>query len=512
VPVDGVVLEGASLVDESWLTGESTPVARGPGDAVLAGTRNGHGSFVLRVDKVADDTALAAIVRRVEEAHAHKAPVQRLADRVAAWFVPAVLLVSAVTFVGWARLAPEPGLGTALRQAIAVLVVACPCALGLATPTAVLVGITRAAERGVLVRGGRALEALQRVTTVVFDKTGTLTAGTPEVVEVIARDGDVDGLLRLAAAVERASEHPLAAAVVARAAALGLQLPPVEAVEAHPGGGVEARVGGAAVALGSARWLRDRGVAPDALDALVDRAEAVARQGATPVLVAVDGVARGLLAIADPPRADAADAVAALRSSGLDVWILSGDLPAVADAVGRAVGVEPARVLGGLRPDEKVERIAALRAGGAVVAMVGDGVNDAPALASADVGIALGTGTDVAVAASDVTLVGARLGGVVEALGLSRRTMRIVRQNLAWAFGYNAVLIPLATGVLQPVLGVRLSPLACAVAMSLSSVTVVLNALRLRHDGWAELVEHALASLGRLDGAYVPEADARTQR
>ena len=497
IPADGVIEEGASVIDESMLTGESIPLSKRAGDHVIGATRNGSGSFVFRVLRAGEDTTLAEIVRLVQRAQARKAPIQRAADAIAAWFVPTVLGLATLTFAAWMLLGPEPPLAVALRQAVAVLIVACPCALGLATPTAVLVAIAHAAERGILFRGGESIEAAQRLTTVVFDKTGTLTEGKPEVVAVV---GDERELVRLAAAAELGSEHPLAEAILARASALDLELPSAERFNALEGRGVEARIEGRTVVLGNAALMASRDVDVGSLAA---QAEAHAEQGATSIYVAVDGEARGLIAVQDPPKPSAEPAVAALTRRGLDVWILSGDALPVARALAARVGVPADRVAAELLPHEKAERVRAMQSAGRVVAMVGDGINDAPALAQADVGIALGTGTDVAVAASDITLVGGNVEGVVTAVELSQRAMRIIRQNLAWAFAYNAILIPVAMGVLYPLLGIRLTPLMSAVAMSLSSVSVVLNSLRLRYDDWSEFLVGALSALARLEGGYV---------
>jgi Cu+-exporting ATPase len=506
IPADGVIEEGASVIDESMLTGESIPLSKRAGDPVIGATRNGSGSFVFRVLRAGEDTTLAEIVRLVQRAQTRKAPVQRAADAIAAWFVPTVLGLSALTFATWMLLGTEPPLAVALRQAVAVLIVACPCALGLATPTAVLVAIGHAAERGILFRGGESIELAQRLTTVVFDKTGTLTEGKPEVVGVVGeRAGDERALMRLAAAAELGSEHPLAEAIVAHARALGfgeegLALPNAESFHAFEGRGVEARIEGTTVVLGNLGLMTSRGVD---VGAFVARAQAYANEGATCMFVAVDGEARGLIAVQDVAKPSAEPAVAALTRRGLDVWILSGDALPVARALAARVGVPAHHVIAELLPHEKAERVRAMQSKGQVVAMVGDGINDAPALAQADVGIALGSGAEVAVAASDITLVGASVQGVVTAIELSQRAMRIIRQNLGWAFAYNAILIPVAMGVLYPLLGIRLTPLMSAFAMSLSSVSVVLNSLRLRYDDWGAFLVGALSELARTEGGYV---------
>ncbi|MBX5490782.1 MAG: copper-translocating P-type ATPase [Chloroflexi bacterium] len=476
VPVDGVVVEGRSTVDESMLTGESLPVEKGPGDTVIGATLNKTGSFVFRATKVGRDTTLAQIVRLVEEAQGSKAPIQRLADTVAGYFVPVVLALAALTFGLWLLVGPEPRLSFALTAAIAVLIIACPCALGLATPTAIMVGTGRAAELGILIRGGEALEQAHRIDTIVLDKTGTLTRGKPAVVGVVAAAEWSEGvLLRLAAAAERGSEHPLGEAIVARAQADGLALPAAEAFAALPGQGVRARVEGHEVLLGNRALLEQAGID---VTALVARAEAYADRGATPLYVAIDGHAAGLIAVADTLKPEAREAVAALRALGLAVWMLTGDHRATAEAIAREVGID--RVLAEVQPAQKATQVKALQAQGRVVAMVGDGINDAPALAQADLGIAIGTGTDVALAASDITLVGGDLRGIVAAIALSRQTVGTIKQGLFWAFAYNVLLIPVAMGALYPLFGVLLNPVLAAAAMAMSSVSVVTNALRLR--------------------------------
>jgi Cu+-exporting ATPase len=480
VPVDGVVQEGGSSVDESMLTGESLPVEKSPGDQVIGGTLNSNtGAFVFRATRVGKDTTLAQIVRLVEEAQASKAPMQRLADTVASYFVPAILALAALTFVGWLVLyhGPEPQLTLALQAAIAVLIIACPCALGLATPTAIMVGTGTAAAHGILIRGGEALEAARRIDTVVLDKTGTLTRGAPSVTSILARGLSESDLIRLVAAAERSSEHPLGQAVVARATALGLDVPNVDRFRAVAGRGVQAVVDARDLLVGNQALMRESGVA---LDGLVQQAEGLAQAGASPVYVAVSGEAVGLIGVADTLKPGASEAVERLRALGLNVWLLTGDRRTTAEAIGRQAGIPPDRVLADVMPDQKAARIHALQAQGKVVAMVGDGINDAPALAQADLGIAIGTGTDVAMAASDITLVGGDLRGIVTAIGLSRQTVRVIKQGLFWAFAYNVVLIPVAMGLLYPLIGVLLSPVLAAAAMALSSVSVVTNALRLR--------------------------------
>jgi Cu+-exporting ATPase len=475
VPVDGVVLQGASSVDESMLTGEPLPVDKDPGSEVIGGTMNGSGSFVLRAQRVGADTVLAQIVTLVAQAQGSKPPIQRVADRVTGWFVPAVLIVAAATFGAWMAFGPEPRLTFALSSAIAVLIVACPCAMGLATPTAVMVGTGMGAEAGILIRDGAALENAGRVSAVVLDKTGTITRGTPEVVDVIAAPVETPlAVLRLAAAVERGSEHPLGEAVVRRAEADGVTPPTVADFASLPGRGVRAVVDGREIVVGSHAHV---GAADPAL---VAAASDAARHGRTTVHVARDGIPIGVIVIADAVKPESADAIRALGSAGIEVWMLSGDRRETAEAIGSEVGIGPERVLAEVLPSGKRERIVELQAAGHVVAMVGDGINDAPALAQADVGIALGTGADVAVEASDITLVRGDLRAVPAAIRLSRATMRTIRQNLGWAFGYNIVLIPVAAGIAFPFAGLLLSPALAAGAMALSSVSVVGNSLRLR--------------------------------
>jgi Cu+-exporting ATPase len=477
VPLDGVVVEGSSSVNEAMLTGESRHVSKTPGDELFGGTINGSGAFRMRVTRIGADTVLAQIVRMVEEAQGSKAPVQRLADRVSAIFVPVVLTVALATFVAWMAFGPsETRLTLALVNAVAVLIIACPCAMGLATPTAVLVATGRGAECGVLIKGGAALEAAGRIDTVVFDKTGTLTSGSAVVTDVVAAGGiDRDELLRIAASAESGSRHPLAEAIVAEARRLSLAVPEPSSFQAIVGCGVVATVEGASVLAGRAGWLEDAGVvtAP-----LAERARGLASLGRTPVLVARGGGLVGLIGIADPLREGAKEAVLRLKAMNCDLALVTGDRREVAEAVARAIGI--VRVAAEILPGGKSEEIARLRASGRRVAMVGDGVNDAPALASADLGVAIGTGSDVAIAASDITLVGSDPRTVAVALELSRQALKIIRQNLCWAFVYNVVGIPLAAGVFYPSTGWLLSPIAASAAMALSSVSVVTNSLRLR--------------------------------
>ena len=477
VPTDGVLTEGSSALDEAMLTGEAMPVTKRPGDEVIGATLNTTGSFVMRATRVGSETALAQIVELVRRAQGSKAPIQRLADRISGIFVPAVLGIAALTFALWWLLGPEPKLTLALAAFITVVIIACPCAMGLATPTAIMVGTGRGAEAGILVRGGEALETAQRVTTVLFDKTGTLTRGTPTVAELVpARGGDPVALLRLAAAVEAGSEHPLASAILRAARERGLAFPGADQFAAIVGG-AEATVDGEPVLVGSARLLAEHGIDAGALSAI---GEAQAGQGRTPVFVARSGVAVGLITIADPVKPEAAEAVRALAAQGVTAWLVTGDHRATAEAVALAAGIPAERIRAGVLPGDKAALVAELQAAGAVVAMVGDGINDAPALAAADLGVAIGTGADVAIEASDVTLVGGDPRGVVAALALSRRTMAVIRQNLFWAFAYNVVLIPVAMGILYPAFGVTINPAMAAGAMALSSVSVISNSLRLR--------------------------------
>ena len=476
IPVDGVVTEGVSTIDESMLTGESLPVEKGSESKVYAGTVNRTGSFIFRAAKVGRETALARIVALVAEAQGSRAPIQRLADRVAAIFVPIVLGIAGLTFLAWWLFGPEPAGLFALTNAVAVLVIACPCAMGLATPTAIMVATGRGAERGILIRSAAALELLERVDTVVFDKTGTLTVGHPVVTDVIALPlTSEEDVVALAAAAEQGSEHPLGAAILASAKERGLALPPITAFTTVPGQGIDARAPDGRVLLGNRTLMDARGVD---VSALVPRAQALAAEGKTAAYLALGGRALGLLAVADVLKPEAPDAVAALKRRGLEVVVLTGDARPTAEAVARRAGVE--KVLAEVLPEDKAREITGLKAQRHRVAMVGDGINDAPALAQADVGIAMGSGTDVAIEAADVTLVRGDLHGVVGAIDLSRQTISVIKQNLVWAFGYNVVLFPVAAGVLYPLWGVLLSPILAGAAMAFSSVSVVTNSLRLK--------------------------------
>jgi Cu+-exporting ATPase len=476
IPVDGVVLEGRSAVDESMLTGEPIPVEKGPGDRAVGATVNQTGGLVIRAERVGAETLLAQIVRMVAEAQRSRAPIQGLADQVSAWFVPAVIAVALAAFAAWAVLGPEPRLTHALVNAVAVLIIACPCALGLATPMSIMVAMGRGAQAGVLFRNAEAIERLRAVDTLVVDKTGTLTEGRPQLAAAEALPGFAeDELLRLAASLERGSEHPLAAAIVAGAEARGLALAAPERFESHTGKGVSGAIGGRRVALGNLRLFEALGV--DA-GPLAERAEALRANGQTAMLVAVDGRPAGLVAVADPIKATTPEAIRRLRESGIRVVMLTGDSRTTAAAVAKRLGLD--EVIAEVLPEEKAAQVRSLQAAGRVVAMAGDGVNDAPALAQADVGVAMGTGTDVAMESADVTLVRGDLRGIVRARALSRATLRNIRQNLFFAFAYNALGVPVAAGVLYPFTGLLLSPMLAAAAMSLSSFSVIANALRLR--------------------------------
>ncbi len=490
VALDGEVVDGTSWIDESMLTGESSPVAKARGDDVFGGTVNGSGSITFRATKVGQDTALQQIIRLVEQAQGSKAPIQRLADVVASYFVPTVIGVAAVVFVIWLFLGPTPSYVYAMLTSVAVLIIACPCAMGLATPTAIMVGTGKGAENGILIRSAEALEGAHRIQTVVLDKTGTLTAGRPAVTDVVAPSMPEDELLRIAASAERPSEHPLGEAVVTSARERGLNLDVARDFNAVPGHGIEATVDGADVVVGNLAFMRLRSVHVNGLDR---RASELAERGRTTAFVAVDGDVKGVIAVADAVKPGAKEAVDALHRQGLEVVMLTGDDHATAQAVADELGIE--RLVANVLPGDKAAQVKAIQKEGRAVAMVGDGINDSPALAQADVGIAMGTGTDVAMEAADVTLVKGDVRAVSTAIELSKATMRTIRQNLFWAFAYNVALIPVAAGVLYPVFsggGVPgwaepvfgefgfLNPILAAGAMAVSSVTVISNSLRLK--------------------------------
>ena len=476
IPVDGEVLQGSSAVDEAMVTGEPMPVTKGPGAKVIGATINGTGALLMRAEKVGAQTLLSRIVMLVAQAQRSRAPIQRLADVVSAWFVPAVIAIAVVTFVVWASVGPEPAMTYALVNAVAVLIIACPCALGLATPMSIMVATAKGAALGVLFKNAEAIEILRKVDTLVVDKTGTLTAGKPALVAVEpVSGGDERHLLRLVASLERGSEHPLALAIVDGAHARGVSLSEASEFSSVTGQGVRGMVDGGEVVLGNAAMMAAASIDTEPLQS---RAEALRQAGQTVMFVAAHGRLAGLVAVADPIKDTTPEAIAALRQEGLRIVMLTGDSATTARAVGETLGVD--EVVAGVLPEGKAAKIAALKAEGHVVAMAGDGINDAPALAAADVGIAMGTGTDVAMESAGVTLVKGDLRGIVRARRLSRKTMANIRQNLFFAFAYNSAGVPIAAGVLYPVLGLLLSPMFAAAAMSLSSVSVITNALRLR--------------------------------
>ncbi len=476
VPVDGVVLDGRTAIDESMVTGESMPVTKEVGSAVIGGTLNASGSIVMCADKVGRDTMLARIVQMVAEAQRSRAPIQRLADQVSGWFVPLVIAVAVAAFAAWSIWGPEPRFTFGLIAAVSVLIIACPCALGLATPMSIMVGVGRGAQAGVLIRNAEALERFERIDTIVVDKTGTLTEGKPKVVAVRTAPGHAEAdIVRLAASLERASQHPLGTAIVAAAAERGLALAEAKDFDAPAGKGVTGSVEGRRLVIGNARILQEAGID---IGALAAEADGLRQEGATVVFVAIDGAAAGAIAVADPIKATTPGAVAALKAAGIRVVMLTGDNATTARAVAGRLGI--GEVEAEVLPQDKSRIVERLRREGRVVGMAGDGVNDAPALAAADVGIAMGTGTDVAMESAGVTLVKGDLGGIVRARRLSAATMSNIRQNLFFAFVYNAAGVPVAAGVLYPVLGILLSPIIAAAAMALSSVSVIGNALRLR--------------------------------
>jgi Cu+-exporting ATPase len=476
VPVDGVILEGRSTLDESLVTGESMPVTKETGAKVIAGTLNQSGSFVMRADKVGRDTLLSQIVKMVADAQRSRAPIQRLADQVAGWFVPAVIVIAVIAFGVWSLFGPEPRMAYGLVAAVNVLIIACPCALGLATPMSIMVGVGRGAQVGVLIKNAEALERMEKVDTLVVDKTGTLSEGKPKVVAIVTAAGlQENEILRLAASVERASEHPLADAIVRAAKERNLDLSKVEEFDSPTGKGATGKVDGKTIVLGNSSFLKSAGIDTERLD---EHAERLREDGATVINIAVDGRLAGLFAVADPIKPSTPDALKALAAEGIKVIMLTGDNRTTANAVARKLEITDveAEVL----PDQKIAVVAKLQKAGRIAAMAGDGVNDAPALAAADVGIAMGTGTDVAMESAGITLLKGDLGGIVRARRLSQATMRNIRQNLFFAFVYNAAGIPIAAGILYPHFGILLSPIIAAAAMALSSVSVVGNALRLR--------------------------------
>jgi P-type Cu+ transporter len=497
VPVDGVIVEGASALDESMLTGEAVPVEKTANDEVIGATINKTGSFVFRATKVGRDTTLSQIMRMVEEAQGSKAPMQAMVDTVSSYFVPIVLVLGALAFAVW--LAFGPGFIFALTVLIATLIIACPCALGLATPTAIMVGTGKAAENGILVRGGEALEMTRRIDTIVLDKTGTLTMGKPAVTSVVSGNGMQESeILSLAAAAEVGSEHPLGEAIVNRANELALDLSPSEGFQSITGKGIQAKVDGRELLIGNRALMEQYSIS---LDGMTDQADEMAADGVTPMYVAIDNAGAGIIAVADTLKQESAEAVAKLQALGLEVWMITGDNQATAEAIARQVGID--HVLAEVLPEEKAEKVSELQTEGRTVAMVGDGINDAPALAQANLGIAIGTGTDVAMAASDITLIGGDLRTIVTAIALSRKTVGAIKQGLFWAFGYNTLLIPVAMGILYPFFGLLLNPVLAAAAMAMSSVSVVTNALRLRRFRQPDTAEEILnPSLSSRVGEY----------
>lgn len=476
VPVDGVVIRGVSAVDESMVTGESIPVVKRDGDQVIGSTVNGTGAFVMRAERVGADTLLSQIVQMVAEAQRSRAPIQRLADLVAAYFVPIVITAAVITFIVWATMGPEPRLAHALINAVAVLIIACPCALGLATPMSIMVAMGKGASTGVLFRNAEAIEVMHKVDTLVVDKTGTLTEGKPKLAAIVTTSAWYEQqLLGLAASLERASEHPLAAAIVAAAQERGVQLTNVEGFASQTGKGVTGSVNGQAVVLGNQALFDDLKITAGDLS---DQAESLRADGHTVMFIAVEGQAAGLIAVTDPIKSTTAEAIRQLREEGLQIVMLTGDSRVTAEAVAHKLGLE--EVFAGVLPEQKVEIIKRFQNKGRIVAMAGDGINDAPALAIADVGIAMGTGTDVAIKSAGISLVKGDLTGIVRARRLSRATMRNIKQNLFWAFAYNTIGVPIAAGILYPFFGLLLSPMIAAAAMSFSSVSVIANALRLR--------------------------------
>jgi len=478
IPVDGVLLDGKTSVDESMISGEPMPLEKNAGDKVTGGTLNTTGSFIMQAEHVGSETVLARIVKMVADAQRSRAPIQALADKVSGYFVPTVLTCAALTFILWAWAGPEPRLAHAIVNAVAVLIIACPCALGLATPMSVMVGIGRGAQAGVLIRNAEAMEVMERVTTLVVDKTGTLTEGKPRLTQIIPVDGvSENDLLVTAASVEQNSEHPLAAAIVQGAKERKVKLQPVIDFNSITGGGVVGKIGGREITVGKLKFLQERNVA--GLENIESKATALQEEGQTVMFVAINGKAAGIIVVSDPIKASTPEAIAQLHKLGLKIIMLTGDNERTANSVAKKLGLD--EVSAGVEPKNKHERILQLRKQGKIVAMAGDGINDAPALAAANVGLAMGTGTDVAMESAGITLVKGDLTGIVKAINLSRSMMRNIRQNLFFAFAYNAVGIPIAAGLLYPFSGLLLSPMIAGAAMSLSSVSVITNALRLRH-------------------------------
>lgn len=476
IPVDGVIKEGYSSVDEAMLTGESIPVEKKTGDFVIGATINKTGSFKFEATKIGRETMLSQIINMVQEAQGSKPPIARMADLLASYFVPSVMGISVITFFIWYFFGPEPSFTYAVLNFIAVLIIACPCALGLATPTSIMVGTGKGAENGILIRGGEALETAHKINSIVFDKTGTLTKGEPSVTDVIANKSITErDILFYAASAEKGSEHPLGEAIVKKAVQSGIKLTAASDFQAIPGHGINAKVNGRNVVLGNAAMMDDEGIK---LNGLKEKAEKLAGEGKTPMFVAVDNIVYGIICVADTLKESSVEAVRSLHKLGIEVVMLTGDNRRTGEAIAKLAGID--RVLAEVFPEDKVKEVKKLQSEGKIVAMVGDGINDAPALAQADIGIAIGTGTDIAMEASDVTLIKGDLRGVVTAIALSRATMRNIKQNLFWAFAYNTVLIPVAAGILFPFFGILLNPMLAAAAMGMSSVTVVSNALRLR--------------------------------